>query len=71
MYRWPMTKSRMDLMSTMTVMSHIAQDVKDVAADPFTGHMKLSSISTGAVATTATAEYLASVYKVGEAAYAD
>jgi len=33
--------------------------------------MQLSSISTGAVATSAIAEYLATAYKVGEAAYAD
>ena len=33
--------------------------------------MQLSSISTRAVATTAIAEYLATAYKVGEAAYAD
>ena len=60
--------------------SRIAQDEKDVAAmvdliknwrDPFAGHVQLSSISTGAVATTATAEDLATAYKVGEAAYAD
>ncbi|XP_073234151.1 uncharacterized protein [Porites lutea] len=60
--------------------SRIAQDEKDVAAmvdliknwtDPFAGHMQLSSISTGAVATTAIAEDLATAYKVGEAAYAD
>ena len=60
--------------------SRIAQDEKDVATmvdliknwtDPFAGHMQLSSISTGAVATTAIAEDLATAYKVGEAAYAD
>ena len=60
--------------------SRIAQDEKDVAAmvdliknwtDPFAGHMKQSSISTGAVATNAIVEGLASAYKVGEAAYAD
>lgn len=60
--------------------SCIAQDEKDVAAmvdviknwtDPFAGHMQLSSISTGAVATTVIAEDLASAYQVGEAAYAD
>ena len=60
--------------------SRIAQDEKNVAAmvdliknwtDPFAGYMQLSSISTGAVATTAIAEDLASAYKVGEAAYAD
>ena len=39
--------------------------------DPFAGHMQLSSISTGAVATSAIAEDLASAYKVGEATYAD
>ncbi|XP_068747406.1 uncharacterized protein [Montipora capricornis] len=39
--------------------------------DPFAGHLQLSSISTGAVATTAIAEDLATAYKVGEAAYAD
>ena len=39
--------------------------------DLFPGHMQLSSISTGAVATTAIAEDLATAYKVGEAAYAD
>ena len=33
--------------------------------------MQLSSISIGAVAITAIAEYLATAYKVGEAAYAD
>jgi len=33
--------------------------------------MQLSSILIGAVATTAIAEYLATAYKVGEAAYAD
>ena len=61
-------------------LSRIAQDEKDVAAmvdliknwtDPFAGHMTQSSISTGAVATTAIVEDLASAYKVGEAAYAD
>ena len=60
--------------------SRIAQHEKDVAAmveliknwtDPFAGHVQLSSISTGAVATTAIAEDLATAYKVGEAAYAD
>ena len=39
--------------------------------DPFAGHMQLSSISTGAVATTTIAEDFAIAYKVGEAAYAD
>ena len=39
--------------------------------DPFAGHMQLSSISTGAVATTAIAEDLPTAYKVGEAANAE
>ena len=39
--------------------------------DPFAGHMQLSSISTGAVATTTIAEDFAIACKVGEAAYAD
>lgn len=60
--------------------SRIAKDEKDVAAmvdliknwtDPFPGHTQLTSISTGAVATNAIAEDLASAYKVGEAAYAN
>lgn len=60
--------------------SRIAKDEKDVAAmvdliknwtDPFAGHTQLTSISTGAVATNAIAEDLASAYKVGEAAYAN
>ena len=60
--------------------SRIAQDEKDVApmvdliknwTDSFAGHMQLSSISTGAFATTAIAEDLATAYKVGEAAYTD
>eukprot|EP00795_Rhopilema_esculentum_P006682 gene6682-12240_t len=60
--------------------SRNAQDEKDVTAmadliknctDPFAGHEQLSSISKGAVATTAIAEDLASAFNVGEAAYAE
>ena len=60
--------------------SRIAQNEKDVASmvdliknwtDTFAGRMQLSSISTGAVATTAIAEDLATAYRVGEAAYTD
>ena len=60
--------------------SRIGQNEKDVAArvdliknwtDTIAGHMQLSSISTGAVATTAIAEELATAYKNGEAAYTD
>ena len=60
--------------------SRIAHDEKDVAAmvgliknwtDLFAGHMQLSGISAGVIATTAMAKNLATAYKVGEAAYAD
>ena len=60
--------------------SRIAHDEKDVAAMVgliknwtylFPGHLQLSGISAGVVATTAIAKDLSTAYKVGEAAYAD